>query len=59
MTFLKVATALRLFVVLLCFSALPAEAALVEYDLDIDYKSVNYSGRSIRAMAIGGIRVRF
>jgi len=29
-------------------------AATIEYDLTIGYKTVNYTGREVRAMAING-----
>jgi len=32
----------------------PATAKIVEYAFDINYKSVNFSGRDVRAMAVGG-----
>lgn len=32
----------------------PLRAALVEYDIDIDYQTVNMTGRPVQAMTIGG-----
>ncbi len=40
-------------VAVLCLAG-AARAELVEYEFDIDYATVNYTGRDVRAMAIGG-----
>lgn len=43
-----------LFTYLLLLFPAAAFAGLVEYDIDIDYQTVNYTGKDVQAMTIGG-----
>lgn len=49
--FLKIST-IMLFLTLFLASASSLNAKIVEYDLTIGYKTVNYTGREVRAMTI-------
>lgn len=51
--FPKIRWAALIFVFLPLISG-SSRAELVEYDMDIDYKTVNYTGRTVQAMAVGG-----
>ena len=50
-------TALRTLVpvfTVVAFSASSSWAEVVEYQFDVDYKTVNFTGQSVQAMAVGG-----
>lgn len=42
------------FTLCVCIIPFAAQAKLVEYELDIDYKTVNFSGKEVQAMTVGG-----
>lgn len=46
----------KLVMLLALLTVLPAmaEAKLVEYEFDINYKTVNFSGEDVHAMSVGG-----
>ena len=46
----------KLVMLLTLLTVLPAmvEAKLVEYEFDINYKTVNFSGEDVQAMSVGG-----